>query len=314
MGPHHRGVEGRRTVAYSLASMTFHATVVTVLLAAPGDTNEARAAILEEVARWNGRYAKGRGFVFSPWTWDAHSTPILGDRPQSIINSQGVDKSDVVVVVFRMRLGTPTGVDISGTVEEINRAVRLGKPVHVFFYRGSVPTNEIDPAELQRLRDFKSELESRGLYGEYDSARDLASQVRDALEFDIEDMEAAPVPSPTAGARLTVRHRHEKELSGYDKQGRPKYRHAVRDLVIGNDGDRPAEGVRFHVTSLEEGFPFHLQAEVDENGWTDAFDLTPGSSRSWTCFPVRGPLDVQIELAWQEDGVAHETTYTTTIT
>lgn len=295
--------------------MTFHATVVTVLLAAPGDTSEPRAAILEEVARWNGRYANGRGFVFSPWTWDAHSTPILGGRPQAIINSQGVDKSDVVVVVFRMRLGTPTGVDISGTVEEISRAVQLGKPVHVYFYRGSVPTDEIDPTELQRLREFKSELESRGLYGEYDSPRDLASQVRDALEFDIEDMEAAPVPASTAGARLTVRHRHEKELSGHDKQGRSKYRHAVRDLVIGNDGDRTAEGVRFHMSSLDgDGFPFHLQTEVDEDGWTAAFDLTPGSSRSFTCFPVRGSLDVQVDLAWTEDGASQETTYTTTIT
>ncbi len=294
--------------------MTFHATVVTVLIAAPGDTADARSAVLEEIARWNGRYASGRGFVFAPWTWDVHSTPVLGDRPQAIINRQGVDKSDVVVAVFGTKLGTPTGVDLSGTVEEINRAVKLGKPVHVYFYRGSVPAGEIDPAELQRLHDFKAELEEQGLYGEYDSPRELASQVRDALEFDLDDMEAAPAPATTAGARLTVRHWHEKELSGHNKQGRPQYRHSVRDLVIANDGDRTAEAVRFKVSSLEEDHSFHLNPDTDEDGRVGPFDLTPGSQRTWSCFPVRGSTDVQVDLSWAEDGTAQEASYTTTIT
>lgn len=294
--------------------MVFHATVVTVLLAAPGNTADAKAAVLDEVARWNGRYAEGRGFVLSPWTWELHSTPILGDRPQAIINSQGVDKSDAVVAVFGTTLGQPTGVDISGTVEEINRAVSNGKPVHVFFYKGNVPAAEIDAAELQRLRDFRDDLAGRGLYAEYASPRDLASQVREALEFDLDAMEAAPLPVAPAGARLTVQHLHQKEQSGVDNRGKPKYRNIIRALEIANHGDRTAETVRFRVDAFNPEEPIHLSEDTDDEGRVGPFDLTPGSKRTFTCFPVRGATDVQIALTWLEDGVGHDAWIATTIT
>ncbi|GAB4078090.1 hypothetical protein [Nostocoides australiense] len=289
--------------------MTFQATVVNVLLAAPGDTDAARVAVLEEVARWNGRYAEGRGFVFSPWSYVLHATPLLGDRPQAIINRQGVDKSDVVVAVFGTRVGTPTGVDVSGTVEEINRAVELGKPVHVYFLNGNVNLSDVDPDELQRLTEFKTSLQDKGLYAEYATPQDLARQVRDALEYDLDGMEAAPVPTRTSGARLTVDHEHEKETSGFNKSGQPKYRHTVRHLVVANVGDRTAEGIELTVRPLDESRkPIHFKRDDAE-----PFDLTPGSRRSWTCFPMQGATDVQVDLAWREGTDEHTASYTTTI-
>lgn len=292
--------------------MTFHATVVQVLIASPGDTHEARTAILTESSRWNGRYAAARAFIISPWLYELHATPIIGDRPQAIINRQGVDKSDVVVAVFGSRIGAATGVDISGTAEEINRAIEIGVPVHVYFFEGDLP-HDVDTEQLDLLRAFRDDLQTRGLCGYYRDPQDLARQVIDALQYDLDALEVAPPPAPPAGVRLRVRHDHETEPSGTDNRGKVKYRHRIRDLVITNEGDATAEDLRFKVDALDADEMIHLDAEADEEGWVTVGDLTDGSSRTYACFPLRGRPDVQVSARWNEDGSSHDKNFTTQI-
>ena len=291
--------------------MPFNATVVQVLVASPGDTPAERTAILNDTSRWNGRNAQGRGFILSPWLYELHATPIYGDRPQAIINRQGVDKSDVVIAVFGTKLGTPTGVDVSGTVEEIKRAHELGKPVHVYFSSADIP-HDTDPKDLAALREFKEAF--RGLYSTYSDPADVARQVRDALEYDLDAFEAVPAPSAPAGAKLGVFHDHQTEQSGTDKNGKVKYRHVVRDLVIKNSGDGDAEDLRFKIELVDDDGQVHLEAETDNDGWVTVGDLTEGSKRSWTCFPMMGRVDVRVFTTWVENGQAHEKTFTTTVT
>jgi hypothetical protein len=62
------------------------------------------------------------------------SVPLLGGHPQRLINAQGVDDSDILFALFALfgsRLGSPTPDAVSGTVEEIERAVEQGKPIHL---------------------------------------------------------------------------------------------------------------------------------------------------------------------------------------
>lgn len=293
--------------------MTFAATAVQLLIASPGDTQEERTAILTEASRWNGRHAKGRGFILSPWLYELHSTPILGDRAQAIINRQGVDKSDVVVAIFGSRLGTDTGVDISGTAEEINRAVSLGIPVHVYFSKGDVP-RDVDTEQLELLRMFQQELQSKGLCGDYKDPRDLARQVIEALEYDLDAFEAVPLPTAPAGVKLRVIHDHQKEQKGVNtRSGKMEYRILARDLVIANEGDATAEQLRFKVNVLGDD-PVHLGVETDEEDWVTVGDLTDGSSRSFQCFPARGRCDVEVVTEWAEGDTPHAKTFTTQLT
>lgn len=291
--------------------MPFHATVVQVLIASPGDTQVERTAILTDASRWNGRNAQGRGFILSPWLYELHATPIYGDRPQAIINRQGVDKSDVVVAVFGTKLGTPTGVDVSGTVEEIKRAHELGKPVHVYFSAADIP-RDTDPKDLAALEDFKKAFE--GLYSTYSDPADVARQVRDALEYDLDAFDAIPAPSAPAGVKLNVSHEHQTEQSGTDKNMKVKYRHVVRDLVIKNSGEGSAEDLHFKVECVNDDDHVHLEAEADDDGWVTVGDLTDGSRRSWTCFPLMSRVDVRVFTKWVENGQVHEKTFTTTVT
>ncbi|MEN3124106.1 DUF4062 domain-containing protein [Janibacter sp. LM] len=294
--------------------MTFAATAVQLLIASPGDTQDERTAILSEASRWNGRHAKGRGFILSPWLYELHSTPILGDRAQAIINSQGVDKSDVVVAVFGSRLGTDTGVDISGTAEEINRAISLGIPVHVYFSKGDLP-NDVDTEQLELLRMFREDLMRKGLCGNYQDPRDLARQVIDALEYDLDAFESVPLPTAPAGVRLRVTHDHQTEQKGVNaRSGKMEYRHVIRDLVITNAGDTTAEQLRFTVKTLSDDDHVHLGVDTDEEGWVTVGDLTDGSSRAFQCFPSRGRCDVEVITEWAENGTTHTKTFTTQIT
>lgn len=293
--------------------MTYATTVVQVLIGSPGDTQEERFAILNEASRWNGRHAPGRGFTLSPWLYELHSTPILGDRPQAIINRQGVDKSDVVVAVFGARLGTDTGVDISGTAEEINRAVSLGIPVHVYFSNGDLP-RDVDTEQLAKLRKFQEDLQSKGLCGNYQDPRDLARQVIEALEYDLDAFEAVPLPTAPAGVKLRVTHDYQKEQKGVNsRNGKMEYRTVTRDLVITNDGDATAEQLRFKVNVLGDG-QVDLGVETDEEDWIVVGNLTDGSSRAFPCTPMLGRCDVEVITEWTEDDTTHDKTFTTQIT
>lgn len=63
---------------------------------------------------------KIRGIVLLPVGWenDAYATYQPGERTQGILNKDMVNHCDIVVAVFRARLGTSSGEFESGTVEE----------------------------------------------------------------------------------------------------------------------------------------------------------------------------------------------------
>lgn len=90
------------------------------------------------------------------------TVPVLGDHPQSLISTQGVDKSDIVFALFGSRLGSPTPSAVSGTVEEVERAVESGKSVHPHFSTAALP-NDVDTRQLDDLREFRAEISKRGL-------------------------------------------------------------------------------------------------------------------------------------------------------
>src|ERR1700722_16239806 len=105
--------------------MSFVAKVFRILVASPGDVGEERNVIPEITNEWNAVNASGAEVVLMPVKWETHSAPLLGGRPQAIINEQLVKDCDMLVGVFWTRIGTNTGVSVSGTAEEIEQFVEL---------------------------------------------------------------------------------------------------------------------------------------------------------------------------------------------
>jgi len=108
-----------------------------------------------------------------PIGWETHSVPDAGDRPQAIINGQLLKDADLLVVMFWTRIGSPTGVAQSGTVEEIEEHIRAGRPAMIYFSSAPVRPDSIDNDQYSALKAFKEALRPKGLFEEYEDLSDF---------------------------------------------------------------------------------------------------------------------------------------------
>jgi hypothetical protein len=167
--PKRQAENGKGFVAYA-------ASVIKVMIASPADVAKERQLIRDVIHEWNAIHAEDRKVVLMPIAWETHSSPEMGERPQAIINKQLLRSCDLLVAVFWTRLGSPTGVAASGTVEEINEHLASGKPAMIYFSGVPVRVDSIDADQYERLRTFKEDLRSRGLVDEYEDLTDFRTK------------------------------------------------------------------------------------------------------------------------------------------
>jgi hypothetical protein len=79
---------------------------------------------------------------------------------------------------------------MSGTVEEIDRAQRQFTPVHLYFSTAPLPS-DVDTDQLTALREFKREMQMKGLLGEFTDVSQLEREVWKAIEHDIAQMRSS---------------------------------------------------------------------------------------------------------------------------
>ncbi len=148
--------------------MSFAARVFRVLIASPFDVTDERDIAVKTIQEWNDLHSAGRQVVLLPLRWETHSAPEYGVRPQEIINRQVVDYSDLLIGIFWTRIGSPTGAD-SGTLEEIERVASTGKTVMLYFSQIRQDPEQIELAQLQKLREFKKKTFPKALVEHYTS-------------------------------------------------------------------------------------------------------------------------------------------------
>ncbi len=117
-----------------------------VLVASPSDLEEERQVMREAMHDWNERNAEEYGIAFLPSMWE-FLRPESGKRPQDTINER-LGASDMLIGAFWGRIGTPTGEDISGTVEEIRRFREADKDVMLYFSKRNADLDKVDPNSL----------------------------------------------------------------------------------------------------------------------------------------------------------------------
>src|SRR5260370_5649567 len=108
--------------------MPFPAIAYRVMTASPGDVQPERKIVRDVIYEWNAIHSAKTGVILLPTGWETHSIPLMGDRPQALINEQVLVHSDLLVAIFWTRIGTPTGAAPSGTLEEIEEHLAAGKP------------------------------------------------------------------------------------------------------------------------------------------------------------------------------------------
>ncbi|MRX42126.1 DUF4062 domain-containing protein [Agromyces kandeliae] len=274
--------------------MSYSAKVLRVMIASPSDVPEARDAVEKAILGWNDANARAKGVILQPWRWESSAVPVMGAHPQKLINAQGVDDSDIVFALFGGRLGSPTPDAVSGTVEEVDRALELGRQVHLYFSTAPLPYN-VDTAQLDALRAFKEDMQDRGLLGEFNNIEQLGHEVWKAIEHDIASLSIDPTPELNAGlgeVDFVVQPHQEREVSGVNSRGAPRYS-TNHWLEITNTGDLDAEDVTFEGI-LEDGY---MRLIAPGNPTT----IHKGQSRRLPVLYAAGGSDgARLRIRWRE--------------
>lgn len=189
--------------------MSFDAKIFRVLIASPGDIEDERNVVPEIINEWNAINASSSKVVLMPVKWETHSAPLLGDRPQAIINKQLVEDCDILVGIFWTRIGTNTGVSISGTAEEIEQFVKLAKPVMLYFSQAPVEPDKIDIGQFTVLKTFKEKMRIQGLTESYNGIPDFRQKFSRQLSINVSNiintaLEATETKKPDASDKKTT--------------------------------------------------------------------------------------------------------------
>ena len=212
----------------------------------------------------------------------------MGDAPQALINSQLLDRADIVIGLFGSRLGSPTSSAVSGTVEEIERANSGGKPVHLYFSMALLPP-DVDLAQLEGLRDFKKAVQDRGLYGEYHNTSELNAEIWKAIEHDLSTLALAS-PSPAGVQSDPVSFRVQNRSLGNQ--------HYVD--IFNRSATTDAENVR---VEQEGEWPGRVLPS-----WSDSTTIHAEQTRSVQVAYFLGHAQSQpaIRITWDSEGESHQ--------
>jgi len=169
--------------------MSYKSTVYRVLIASPSDVNEERETTTRLIQHWNDINSYSKKIVLLPIKWETHSSPTFDVRPQEAINHQLVDSADLVIGIFWSKIGSDTGKEISGTIEEIKRAANNGKDVMIYFSKRGIDPSQIRIEQLQALNDFKKTVYKNALVENFISLVEFRDKLTRQLEFKIRDLQ-----------------------------------------------------------------------------------------------------------------------------
>jgi hypothetical protein len=158
--------------------------IIHVMIASPSDLSDERRAVERAINKWNWFNTIDRSVVLLPLMWEHQAYPDQGAPAQEKINQQLLSRSNMLIALFKNRLGTPTENYESGTAEEI--ALHLEKDKHVSIYFSSI-NDANDLEEKQRLNNYRDKMWKTGLGHEFGDANTLESDVYDHLSLIIPD-------------------------------------------------------------------------------------------------------------------------------
>ncbi|MEY3895672.1 MAG: hypothetical protein RLZZ214_1191 [Verrucomicrobiota bacterium] len=159
-----------------------------VVLCGPGDVAKEIAIARKVIEEWNQRNWEGLNCGLKDKHWDTDVAPSMDARGQAIINRDMIDSADLIVAIFWRRIGTPTGLHDSGTVEEITRAQARDIPVMLYFsdIEDTRPIQDSDQWDM--LQAFRARALVSGLPRTFRSRDDFRKRLGDHLHMKIVEL------------------------------------------------------------------------------------------------------------------------------
>lgn len=163
-------------------------TIINVFVASPGDVSDERSALDSIISELNRTWSRSLNLRLELVKWETDIHPGFGKYPQDVINQQLNDEYDIFIALFWSRVGSPTDVAESGTIEEFERAYKKYKndpsslDILVYFKDQAIPPSKMDFVQLQKLQSLKVQMgEKGGLYWTFDSTEDFENLLRGHL-------------------------------------------------------------------------------------------------------------------------------------
>lgn len=169
--------------------MSRSAIVVQVFIGSPSDVSDERDLLATTILELNRTWSKTLGVIFELVRWEENVRPALGDDAQAVINAQVGDEYDVFIGILWGRFGTATQRAASGTAEEFERAYERFRKngsvpeIMIYFKDQPLSPSRIDPGQLAKVQEFRSKIESLGVYSVFDDAASFESSVRAHLSM-----------------------------------------------------------------------------------------------------------------------------------
>jgi len=171
----------------------------------PGDVARELKKAGEIVDEWNSSQGLDSNFFVRHAHWSTDAAPDMSDRPQAVINRQLIDKADLIVAVFWKRFGTPTGLSASGTQEEVERAIKQGKRVLLYF-SDIEDTQDCNDSQKALLEKFRHSQLVKGFFRQFRSRAEFEKLFRSHFASAVQELIAKhqkPVPKRKKAAGVS---------------------------------------------------------------------------------------------------------------
>lgn len=180
--------------------MAYLASVLHVMIASPSDVPEERAFARDVINEWNYVNAQTKQAVLLPIAWETHAAPNLGVPGQQQINANLLDSCDLLVGIFWSRIGTSTDEAQSGTVEEIEKQVKAGKPAMLYYSKRPLPQNH-DRQQFDALQQYLARWRPLGIAWPYNDPNEFRKLFVSQLQI---TLNAIPLLRGHLGAAATA--------------------------------------------------------------------------------------------------------------
>lgn len=155
-------------------------TVYDLLISCPSDVAEYVDMLEKEVLHFNNFFGRFNNVIIRTRHWSKDSYSESGN-PQELLNKQIVDSSDLALAVFWTRFGTPTENYGSGTEEEIERMLAMGKQVFLYFLDKPVCPSKINQEQYKKIQTFINKHKNEGIFFNVPDEKALANKFRENL-------------------------------------------------------------------------------------------------------------------------------------
>lgn len=157
--------------------------VYDLLISCPSDVAEYVDMLEKEVLHFNNFFGRSNNIMVRTRHWSKDTYSEFGNPPQELLNKQIVDSSDLALGVFWTRFGTPTENYGSGTEEEIERMLAMGKQVFLYFLDKPVCPSQINQEQYKKIQTFMNKHKNEGIFFSVPDEKTLANKFRENLEL-----------------------------------------------------------------------------------------------------------------------------------